>query len=518
MRILPTILLLCVLITPTFAAEDESPGPSNSLVAIFVFGEASAWMGQGLLVGDGQWIVTTADVVNEPITSETKLAPKHVTVLSAWTGDIYRGEVKTIDSNRNLALIKLPSGGLPGAPLASAAKFNKTREVTLGQAFRSGEQVGNRWDATLFALTRIAKSNKPAMLGIKNWASRNTVVVKSKDVNWLFISKVDPPEAAPRSSALWREDAVVGLYNGKITIGEGPKAIIYGQCLISTEIFKAFKAANVASESLEKPPAPKIKQDKTAKQGLQLAWAVLTQTVLGKWREAEKNAQALVTLRPENANANLLLGVALAGGGKPEDAIKSLDKAIKLNAAVPGGYLTRGSAYAALKETQEAENDYRKAMEQTPEDIKPMLALADLLARDKVRRAEAIVVARKAVQIAPQNPRAHLALGLILKASETYDQAIAEIKAALKIVPQWGEAKAALAAVYEASGDLTNAEAQYREIANSEPENPDALLTLASFLADHEKKTEAKELVTKLLAMKLPKELETAVKELEKKL
>ncbi|MDO8588799.1 MAG: tetratricopeptide repeat protein [Armatimonadota bacterium] len=513
-----TLLLIAVVGAASVAAPPKAADCSDALVAIFVFGDTRGWMGAGFLVGDGQWVVTMADVVTEKINAETKLTVKYATVLSPWTGESYRAEVKTVDMKKNLAVLRLPMKGLPAVPLAGADGFKKARAVTIGQIF-SGEQVGNRWDTTIQALSREPNPKRPAALVVRKWTAQNAVLSETKGIDWLFLSKMDPADNAPRASMVLREDGTaVGMYNSRLEVGEGKKPASYGQSLPSTELIKTLATLGVDAAGLRKASAPTIEPDKHAKQGLQLIWATLTQTILGKWTEARKNATSLLDLRPESPTANLLMGVTLAGGGKTEEAVKHMDKAISLDPNVPGGYFTRGAALASLKKTKEAEADFRKAIEQTPDDVKPMIALADLIAADKARRTEAAEIARKAVKTSPQDPLARMTLALILKSAGSYDQAIAELKEVLKIAPRWGEAKAALAAIYEASGDVASAETQYRDLVKAEPENPDALFTLASFLADHEKKTEAKELVTKLLAMKLPKELETAAKELEKKL
>jgi tetratricopeptide (TPR) repeat protein len=527
MRTFALLLTLCLAASVMSAAETStSPSYSDAMVAVFVFGNTGGWMADGFAVGDGQYIVTTGDVVSEvipagtdasgkPASTSTKLQAKYVIVVSPWTGDAYRAEVKTpIDSARNLAILKLPMAGLPSAPLAGSDKFQQEMQSTIGELF-SGGQVGRRWETSLVALT----SGSTSKLSLKEWTARNAAFAESKSVNWLFISKIEPQDLAPRASMVWRKDAVVGLYNGKLAIGEGDKAPTYGQCLISPEIIRALGKAGINADSLKKVPAPTIKQDSMARQGLQLTWATLTNVILGKSTEALKTAQSLHDLRPESATANLLLGVAQTGNGKFDDAVKTLDKAIKLDADVPGGYSARGAALAAQGKPKEAEADLRKAVDKSPGDSKPLLALAGLVASDKTRVSESAEIAAKAVQVDPQNPWARLALGVYLKTVGHYDQAITEIKEALKIAPNWGQAKAALGATYEAKGDLAGAEKLYRELSEAEPKNPDALFTLASFLADHDKKSEAREIVTKILGMeKLPAGLQAAVEKLQKKL
>ena len=518
MRLLVLVVLLFVLTAAIGVGAATATDPESALVAVFVFGDTAGWMGCGFVVGDGGWVVTTADLVSETVGPKTAVTVKFVTVVSAWTGDAYRAEAKFVDRKLNLALLKLPVKGLPSVPLAGADGFADAHSATIGQVL-SGDQVGAKWETSLYALKRETQTGKPAKLAVKQWTARNAALSESKGVNWLFLSRLNPEDNPPRAALLWRGGAgAVGVYNGRLVVGKGQKPATYGQCLPSIEIIKAFKSERVDEAVLRKVPDPTIPSNKTSAQALQNVWAALTNAILGRWPDAQKAAKALSELRPQNATAHLLLGVSLAGEGKAEEAIPSLNKAICLAPASPDAYFARALARASLKKTKEAEADLRTAAAKSPTDTKPLIALADLLSSDKARLAEAEGVAGKAVRLAPDHPGPKLTLALILKSRKSYDRAISELQAALAIAPNWGAAKAALAATYEAAGNLRLAEDQYRKLVESEPKNPDALFTLASFLADHDKKEEAKELLVKLFEMKPPKPLEEAAKKLQKKL
>lgn len=516
-----TLLVLCLALTASAASAAanklSAAEAERTLVGVFVFRDTGGWMGCGFVVGDGSWVVTTADLVTEVFGPEAKADVNHVTVLSAFTGDAYDGQVKVVDRKVNLALIKLPVN-LPAAPLAPESAFKRARSGSLGQLL-SGEYIGTRWDTWIYALARETAPKKPARLAVKKWQARNAIIVESKGARWLFISRADPQDNSPRASLVWREDGgAVGLYNGRLVVEGGKNPPSYGQCLTSVQIARFAEKAGVDRVSLQQPPESNVKPDAAAAQGLQNIWAALSDIILGRWSDAEKSAAELVKVRKDSALAHLLLGVSLAGGGKVEDGVKSMDRAISLAPSMDDAYFSRGTALASLNKPKEAEADFKKAAELRPNDVRPLIALAQLLAQDKNRLGEAAQTAQKAAQISPEHPRARMTLALILRAQGNLDQAASELRAALKVSPDWGAAKAALAAVYEAQGKNSDAEKLYRELAKVEPKNPDALFALASFLADHDKKEEARKLIPDILALNPPKELETAVKELEKKL
>ena len=517
---MPALLLLLTAATPAASADTrDTPDYERALVAIFAFGDTGAWMGCGFVVADGGWALTTADLLTERFGPTARATLDHATVLSPWTGDAYRAEVKFVDRKANLALLKLPIKGLPAAPLAGADALQRVAVTTMGQLLTSGEMIGRRWKTGVYALGRQSPSKETARLAVKKWAASNACLVQYEGSNWLFLGGMDPDENAPRAALVWRVGAgAVAIYNRRLILDSFKRPVKYGQCLSSTDIARVLGRAGLTAESLTKVAEPTVQPDKVSEQATQGIWATLSHIILGRWADAVRTATALVELRPESSLANLLLGASIAGGGKPQEGLKSMDKAVCLDPSSADAYFTRGTALASLGKAKEAEADFKKAMELSPADINPRMALVGLLAADKDRIDEAIDVAKKAVQLAPERPGPRLTLARMLKSRRNYDQAIAELEALIKIAPDWAPAEAALAVTQEAAGNLIAAETAYREVVKLEPKNPDALFALASFLADHDRKDEAKKLVTQILELKPPKEIEAAAKELEKKL
>ena len=68
----------------------------------------------------------------------------------------------------------------------------------------------------------------------------------------------------------------------------------------------------------------------------------------GDYKKAEGKFKTVLGAVPKNAEANYYMGVAKAGGGKHEDAIKYLEKAIKLDEYQYGAYDQLGRSYMAL--------------------------------------------------------------------------------------------------------------------------------------------------------------------------
>ncbi len=233
---------------------------------------------------------------------------------------------------------------------------------------------------------------------------------------------------------------------------------------------------------------------------------------------ALESAKNIVKLRPDNAQPHLTLGVALAGAGKLDEALKEFDEAAKIDPKLPSLHTSRALALIAQKKKDEAEKELLTAVKEAPGDVRPVSALADLYLSDPNNLDKAFTYAKKAVSLAPDSPAAHLLLARVQKRQKNYPEALNSISAALNMARDWGEAWYALGSTYEDAGDMEKAEKAYRTLAEKQPKNPASLLTLASFLADQDKKDEASELIGKIRDLNPPKEILDSVNALEAKI
>ena len=118
-------------------------------------------------------------------------------------------------------------------------------------------------------------------------------------------------------------------------------------------------------------------------------------------REYEKSiaeGERTVALDPGGASANLMYGMSLNYGGRSEEAIPVLQKAIQLN---PLGetefFLHLGHAYRATGRFEEAVSAYKKSLQRSPNNFLAHLGLAatySMMDRDQEARAEAAEVLR----------------------------------------------------------------------------------------------------------------------------
>jgi adenylate cyclase len=118
----------------------------------------------------------------------------------------------------------------------------------------------------------------------------------------------------------------------------------------------------------------------------------------GQFDKAISELEIARDLFPNNAEINAGLGMVLNDAGKPEEAIKVLKNAIRLNPIPPGWYLGRlGDAYRLKGQYEKAVHEYKKAIQLQPDDMISHLNLTVCfvkLGREEDANAEAAKVLR----------------------------------------------------------------------------------------------------------------------------
>lgn len=152
---------------------------------------------------------------------------------------------------------------------------------------------------------------------------------------------------------------------------------------------------------------------------------------------AEQHCRALLAAQPEHADGWHLLGVALSGLGKHQEAIDSLKRALVL---APGA-----ACWNNLGEAQRAHGDLSEALT----CVTRALALAPHLPEAHYNRGnilkamgqheQAVECYKQAVQLRPGYARAHFNLGNALREQGLCRSAIAAYRQALALRPDWTE-------------------------------------------------------------------------------
>jgi Flp pilus assembly protein TadD len=461
------ILLIALVLVTMLSAAGAAANFADCTGVVRAFADSSSWMSSCFVVGDGSWVVTTARSVTEVIGPNVSQTVRYPLFISPYTGLAYQCEVKAVNKEMDVALLKLPVSGLPAAPLAQISEFAKAATGTTGQ-LSSGELAGNKWPTSVYGLI-VEKSSKGSKLVVNQWGADKVFVTDMGKYRWAFISVVSPDTAIPNGSIVARETAVVGMYINRLRVTGGQDNVVYGRCAMSPEMARFLGDSGVSTATLYDPPKPTVQKAPNADAAFQLQVRIYSFMGQQMTAKALEPAAALVKLRPKDAQSHLALGQAQLASEKFEEALKSFEAAAALDPNLPALRTNRAIAMAALKKSTEAEKELLKAAEESPNDPRPIVALAEFYLANEKTADKAAIYAKQAATMSPNSAAAQLLLGKAYKSSGNMVAAITAIGEAIKLSPDLSEAYYALGATYEAGGDTVHAEQAYRKLVEKLP-------------------------------------------------
>ncbi len=201
-------------------------------------------------------------------------------------------------------------------------------------------------------------------------------------------------------------------------------------------------------------------------------------------------AREAIRLRPDDAIARIILGLALNGQSKPDEAIAEFRTAIRLNPDLAGAHYNLGGVLAGQGKLDEAIAEFRTAIRLNPDyaDARSYLGIA-LYSQGKLD--EAIAEYLTAIRLKPDFADAHSNLGLALQRRGKVDEAIAEFHAAIRINPDYAEAHYNLGLALAGQGKRDEAIAEFRAAIRFKPDQADAHSNLGAALKAQGKLDEA---------------------------
>lgn len=203
MRTLVTLALVLAVAPAGAVTLPECAG------VVRVFGDASSWMTSCFVVGDGSWVVTTADAVTEKIGPAATQPVRTAIFISAYTGQAVQCEVKAKNPGLNVALLKLPTAGLPSAAFAKPSDLAKAAYGTTGQLM-SGDPVGSHWPTEILGVTR-QKYGDAYRMQVGQWSASKAFVTDIGDYKWMFLSGMSEKNM-PAGSMVARGVVVAAMY------------------------------------------------------------------------------------------------------------------------------------------------------------------------------------------------------------------------------------------------------------------------------------------------------------------
>ncbi len=246
---------------------------------------------------------------------------------------------------------------------------------------------------------------------------------------------------------------------------------------------------------------------------------------IGCLAEAEQIYREILNRDPNNSDALQLLGTLADQCGQHEQAIELIGRAIECSSRpLAGWHNNLGEAHRKLRQFDEAEVCYRKALELEPSHAgahnnlglvmlnlgRPAEAVScfNSALRVQPNSAEArrnlataahqsgdvqaaIGHLRQAIQAKPQYVKAHHALGLLLHETGQLDEASESLRHAVRIKPDFAEAHHALSMVLHESGRTAEAVSSLERVLQIQPDNAEAHNDLANLLRDQRQLSKA---------------------------
>jgi tetratricopeptide (TPR) repeat protein len=451
------------------------------------------WSGSGFVIGDGRWVVTCFHVAARKLAGDRPLVPLRLTVISPWTGDAVEAQVIRTDSDADLALLRLDGPPLPALALAPE---NSLDPDTL-------------WDhppgpIRLSGFPHLEAASDPAIpLQVVSADTKLVEVVNREQ----FPSLVLAPSPGPQKGwsggpAAWADSgAVIGVFFALVSRDDHPNDWFPHATPIG-RLADLLRDAGLEPRRLEHPEAEPVAPPADADARFQHRMHALIAAMDDRWDRMEAEARALLTLTPESAAAQSLLALALAGEQEPAAALHEWDEAIRRDPERASFRADRGDALLALGRFPEAVATLQWAVALAPGDADLHLRLAEALARAG-QYVSAHHELELAVSYSPNHPLAHWALGNSWSRRGNHPTAAREMARAVELaadLPIGDDFRAGYAAELDRAGHPQAAERQLRELLRREPASPNALLALATHLADHHQRQEAQLLAEKALA------------------
>jgi tetratricopeptide (TPR) repeat protein len=157
----------------------------------------------------------------------------------------------------------------------------------------------------------------------------------------------------------------------------------------------------------------------------------------GKLEEAIACARKAIELDPKFAGAHYTLGNALYDRGQLDEAIAEYEKAIELDPRYSWAHSNLGRALLAKGKLEEAIACYRKAIELDPRCALDHNNLADVIVTYPDRKlgnaAEAVKLARKAVELAPAKSAYWTTLGAAHYRAGSWKEAVAALEKSMSL-------------------------------------------------------------------------------------
>jgi len=191
----------------------------------------------------------------------------------------------------------------------------------------------------------------------------------------------------------------------------------------------------------------------------------------GRFEEAIEQFRKTLKLNPDSTNAHYNLGLTFLKKGEPAKAIPEFEMALALTPGDPDARRYLARSYAQLGMTGKAEEQLRILASSNTASPEVFLDLG-VMFRQQGRTEEAIETYRKALAMDPGYAEAHFNLGNAYADTGRMDKAMEEYEAAIRLQPGNAYFRNMLGITYGQQGSLEKALEQFEAAVRLEPSEP----------------------------------------------
>ncbi|MFY1674781.1 tetratricopeptide repeat protein [Plantactinospora sp. WMMB334] len=161
---------------------------------------------------------------------------------------------------------------------------------------------------------------------------------------------------------------------------------------------------------------------------------------LGRYDEAAAEVGFAIALDPDHVPALVMLAMVKLAAGSSGEALSAADAAVAAAPELVRPLVIRGHALADLRRFAEAAAVAGQILALGRDDAYAQRSAAAILGESR-NGQQALNAAWRGVELAPEEPQAHLVLGLVAARMEMFDLAERSYREALRLDPELAEAQ-----------------------------------------------------------------------------
>ncbi|MDH4028513.1 MAG: PEP-CTERM system TPR-repeat protein PrsT, partial [Nitrospirota bacterium] len=210
----------------------------------------------------------------------------------------------------------------------------------------------------------------------------------------------------------------------------------------------------------------------------------------GRAKDAERETKKVLETDDKNAFAHNLLGSAYLSLGKGDLAMEEFDRAIELNPGLVDAHIKKGAFNLLSGEKEKAEKEFVNAVKIAPDMLNTRIILAQYYIKNR-QFENAIKILNEGLKENPNDAILYNIMGAAYLGAEKMDNAVKYFEKAISSNSGFYLPYFNLARVYLNTNDKEKAKAEYKRVLGVDDKNLPALLMLAKIMETDKNDKEA---------------------------